>query len=127
MNERIIPNSKRKYESKRTIFGTEEEANKYINVLERHYTLDIFFKDYNKLYPIPTESWEKIVNMMKEPMKNSLKYVIFSVIKKNKNYIFVSGNWGQLRQQKFEKSIAPSKRPITLSSDTSLFDQFNDF
>ena len=33
--------------------------------LERHYILDIFFKeDFNKTYPITTQSWEKIVKLM---------------------------------------------------------------
>ena len=126
MSNQIVPTSKRIYETKRTFIGTEEEANKYINILERHYILDIFFKeDFNKTYPIPTESWEKIVKLMKQPMKYTLKYVIFSVIRKNKNYIFVSENWGQLRKQAFEKSIKPSQRGTTLSTNTSIFDKFN--
>ena len=126
MSNQIVPTSKRIYETKRTFIGTEEEANKYINILERHYILDIFFKeDFNKTYPIPTESWEKIVKLMKQPMKYTLKYVIFSVIRKNKNYIFVSENWGQLRKQAFEKSIKPSPRGTTLSTNTSIFDKFN--
>ena len=122
---RIVPTSKRIYETKRTFIGTEEEANKYINILERHYVLDIFFEDYNKTYPIPTQSWEKIVKLMKEPMKYTLKYVIFSVVRKNKNYIYVSENWGQLRKQTFEKAIQPSLPGTVLSTDTSVFDQFN--
>ena len=122
---RIVPTSKRIYETKRTFIGTEEEANKYINILERHYVLDIFFEDYNKTYPIPTQSWEKIVKLMKEPMKYTLKYVIFSVVRKNKNYIYVSENWGQLRKQTFEKAIQPSLPGTILSTDTSVFDQFN--
>ena len=122
---RIVPTSKRIYETKRTFIGTEEEANKYINILERHYVLDIFFEDYNKTYPIPTQSWEKIVKLMKEPMKYTLKYVIFSVVRKNKNYIYVSENWGQLRKQTFEKALEPSLPGTVLSTDTSVFDQFN--
>ena len=126
MSNQIVPTSKRIYETKRTFIGTEEEANKYINILERHYILVIFFKeDFNKTYPITTQSWEKIVKLMKQPMKYTLKYVIFSVIRKNKNYIFVSENWGQLRKQAFEKSIKPSPRGITLSANTSIFDKFN--
>ena len=126
MSNQIVPTSKRIYETKRTFIGTEEEANKYINILERHYILDIFFKeDFNKTYPITTQSWEKIVKLMKQPMKYTLKYVIFSVIRKNKNYIFVSENWGQLRKQAFVKSIKPSPRGITLSANTSIFDKFN--
>ena len=125
MSNQIVPTSKRIYETKRTFIGTEEEANKYINVLERHYILDIFFEDYNKTYPIPTQSWEKIVQLMPLPMKYALKYVIFSVIRKNKNYIYVSENWGQLRKQTFEKNIKPSPRGITLSDNTSIFDKFN--
>ena len=125
MSSQIVPTSKRIYETKRTFIGTEEEANKYINILERHYILDIFFEDYNKTYPIPTQSWEKIVQLMPLPMKYALKYVIFSVVRKNKNYIYVSENWGQLRKQDFEKSIKPSPRGITLSDNTSIFNKFN--
>ena len=126
MSNQIVPTSKRIYETKRTFIGTEEEANKYINILERHYILDIYFKDnYNKTYPIPTQSWEKIVKLMKEPMKYTLKYVIFSVVRKNKNFIYVSENWGQLRKQPFEKVIKPSIPGTALSTDTSVFDQFN--
>ena len=125
MSSQIVPTSKRIYETKRTFIGTEEEANKYINVLERHYIIDIFFEDYNKTYPIPTQSWEKIVQLMPLPMKYALKYVIFSVVRKNKNYIYVSENWGQLRKQAFEKSIKPSPRGITLSDNTSIFNKFN--
>ena len=126
MSKQIVPTSKRIYETKRTFIGSEEDANKYINILERHYILDIYLKDfYNKTYPIPTESWEKIVTLMSLPMKYALKYVIFSAIRKNKNYIFVSENWGQLRKQAFEKEINPSERGVTLSPDTSIFDKFN--
>ena len=126
MNKQIVPTSKRIYETKRTFIGTEDDANKYINILERHYILDIYLKDfYNKTYPIPTESWEKIVKLMSLPMKYSLKYVIFSVIRKNKNYIFVSENWGQLRKQTFVKEINPSEKGAPLSSETSIFDKFN--
>ena len=92
MSNQIVPTSKRIYETKRTFIGTEEEAYKYINILERHYILDIFFVDHNNTYPIPTQSWEKIVQMMKEPMKYALKYVIFSVVRRNKNYIYVREN-----------------------------------
>ena len=125
MSNQIVPTSKRMYETKRTFIGTEEEANKYINILERHYILDIFFDDYNKTYPIPTQSWEKIVKLMSEPMKYTLKYVIFSVVRKNKNYIYVSENWGKLRKQEFKKAINPSTKGTTLSTDTSIFNKFN--
>ena len=125
MSNQIVPTSKRMYETKRTFIGTEEEANKYINILERHYILDIFFEDYNKTYPIPTQSWEKIVKLMSEPMKYTLKYVIFSVVRKNKNFIYVSENWGQLRKQEFKKAINPSTKGTTLSADTSVFNKFN--
>ena len=125
MSSQIVPTSKRIYETKRTFIGTEEDANKYINTLERHYIIDIFFEDYNKTYPIPTQSFEKIVQLMSLPMKYALKYVIFSVIRKNKNYIYVSENWGKLRNQSFEKSIKPSPRGIALSSDISIFKKFN--
>ena len=125
MSNQIVPTSKRMYETKRTFIGTEEEANKYINILERHYILDIFFEDYNKTYPIPTQSWEKIVKLMSEPMKYTLKYVIFSVVRKNKNYIYVSENWGKLRKQEFKKAINPSTKGTTLSTDTSIFNKFN--
>ena len=124
MSSQIVPTSKRIYETKRTFIGTEEEANKYINVLERHYIIDIFFEDYNKTYPIPTQSWEKIVELMPLPMKYALKYVIFSVVRKNKNYIYVSENWGQPKNQTFEKNIRPSPRGINLSDNTSIFDKF---
>ena len=125
MSNQIVPTSKRMYETKRTFIGTEEEANKYINILERHYILDIFFEDYNKTYPIPTQSWEKIVKLMSEPMKYTLKYVIFSVVRKNKNFIYVSENWGQLRKQEFKKAINPSTKGTTLSTNTSVFNKFN--
>ena len=125
MSNQVVPTSKRIYETKRTFIGTEEEANKYINILERHYILDIFFEDYNKTYPIPTQSWEKIVSLMSGPMKYALKYVIFSVVRKNKNYIYVSENWGQLRKQAFEKSLKPSVKAPKLSVDTSVFNNFN--
>ena len=125
MSNQIIPTSKRIYETKRTFIGTEEEANEYINILERHLILDIFFEDYNKTYPIPTQSWEKIVKLMSEPMKYTLKYVIFSVVRKNKNYIYVSENWGQSRKQEFKKAINPSKKATILSADTSVFNKFN--
>ena len=125
MSNQIIPTSKRIYETKRTFIGTEEEANKYINILERHLILDIFFEDYNKTYPIPTQSWEKILKLMSEPMKYTLKYVIFSVVRKNKNYIYVSENWGQSRKQEFKKAINPSKKATILSADTSVFNKFN--
>ena len=125
MNDKEIQTSNRVYESKRSFIGTEEEANIYINILERHKILDIFFKDYNKIYPISNKSWEKIVKLMSLPMKYSLKYVIFSVIRKNKNYIFVSENWGQLRKQTFVKEINPSEKGAPLSSETSIFDKFN--
>ena len=125
MSNKVVPTSKRMYETKRTFIGTEEEAKRYINILERHYILDIFFDDYNKIYPIPTQSWEKIVKLMAEPMKYALKYVIFSVVRKNKNYIYVSENWGQFRKQAFEKSIKPSVKGTTLSVDTSIFDKIN--
>ena len=52
MSSQIVPTSKRIYESKRTFIGTEVEANRYINVLDRHLIVDIFFKDYNLTYPI---------------------------------------------------------------------------
>ena len=125
MSNQIVPTSKRIYETKRTFIGTEEEAYKYINILERHYILDIFFVDHNNTYPIPSQSFEKIVQMMKEPMKYALKYVIFSVVRRNKNYVYVSENWGQLRNQTFEKSIKPSVKATALSTDTSIFDNFN--
>ena len=125
MSNQIVPTSKRMYETKRTFIGTEEEANKYINILERHYILDIFFDDYNKTYPIPIQSWEKIVKLMSEPMKYTLKYVIFSVVRKNKNYIYVSENWGKLRKQEFKKAINPSTKGTKLSTDTSIFNKFN--
>ena len=125
MSDQIVPTSKRIYESKRTFIGTEVEANKYINVLDRHFIVDIFFKDYNITYPISVQSFEKIVKMTNLPMKYALKYLIFSVVRKNKNYIYVSENWGQLRKQAFEKSIKPSPRGITLSDNTSIFNKFN--
>ena len=125
MSNQIVPTSKRMYETKRTFIGTEEEANKYINILERHYILDIFFEDYNKTYPIPTQSWEKVVKLMNEQMKYTLKYVIFSVVRKNKNFIYVSENWGQLRRQEFKKLINPSVKGIALSADTTIFKKFN--
>ena len=53
MSNQIVPTSKRMYETKRTFIGTEEEANKYINILERHYILDIF--SYQKSFCIPKD------------------------------------------------------------------------
>ena len=50
---------------------------------------------------------------------------MFSVVRRNKNYVYVSENWGQLRKQTFEKSIKPSTKAIALSTDTSVFDNFN--
>ena len=125
MNEQIVPTSKRIYESKRTFIGTEKEANKYINVLDRHFIVDIFFKDYNITYPISVQSLEKIVKMTKLPMKYALKYIIFSVVRKNKNYIYVSENWGQPKKQPFIQELKPAERGINLSDDTSIFDNFN--
>ena len=125
MSDQIVPTSKRIYESKRTFIGTEVEANKYINVLDRHFIVDIFFKDYNITYPISVQSFEKIVKMTNLPMKHALKYIIFSVVRKNKNYIYVSENWGQLRKQTFEKALEPSLPGTVLSTDTSVFEQFN--
>ena len=125
MSDQIVPTSKRIYESKRTFIGTELEANRYINVLERHLIVDIFFKDYNKTYPISVPSLENIVKMTNLPMKHALKYIIFSVVRKNKNYIYVSENWGQPRNQAFEKVIKPANNGINLSDDTSIFDNFN--
>ena len=125
MSGQIVPTSKRIYESKRTFIGTELEANRYINVLERHLIVDIFFKDYNKTYPISVPSLESIVKMTNLPMKHALKYIIFSVVRKNKNYIYVSENWGQPRNQAFEKVIKPANNGINLSDDTSIFDNFN--
>ena len=125
MSGQIVPTSKRIYESKRTFIGTELEANRYINVLERHLIVDIFFKDYNKTYPISVPSLENIVKMTNLPMKHALKYIIFSVVRKNKNYIYVSENWGQPRNQAFEKVIKPANNGINLSDDTSIFDNFN--
>ena len=123
MSEEIIPTSKRIYESKRTFIGTELEANKYINVLDRHFIVDIFFKDYNLTYPISVQSFEKIVKMTDLPMKYALKYMIFSVVRKNKNYIYVSENWGQPRNQTFVKGLKPAVQGINLSDDTSIFDK----
>ena len=125
MSDQIVPTSKRIYESKRTFIGTEVEANKYINVLDRHFIVDIFFKDYNTTYPISVQSLEKIVKMTSLPMKYALKYLIFSVVRKNKNYIYVSENWGQPRKQTFDKDIKPSNRGINLSDDISIFDKIN--
>ena len=59
------------------------------------------------------------------PMKHGLKYIIFSVVRKNKNYIYVSENWGQPKKQTFEKNIKPANQGINLSDDTSIFDNFN--
>ncbi len=125
MSDQIVPTSKRIYESKRTFIGTEVEANKYINVLDRHFIVDIFFKDYNITYPISVQSFEKIVKMTNLPMKYALKYLIFSVVRKNKNYIYVSENWGQPKKQIFDKGIKPANRGINLSDDTSIFDKIN--
>ena len=125
MSSQIVPTSKRIYESKRTFIGTEVEANRYINVLDRHLIVDIFFKDYNLTYPISVPSLEKIVKMTNLPMKHGLKYIIFSVVRKNKNYIYVSENWGQSKKQTFEKNIKPANQGINLSDDTSIFDNFN--
>ena len=125
MNEQIVPTSKRIYESKRTFIGTEKEANKYINVLDRHFIVDIFFKDYNITYPISVQSFEKIVKMTNLPMKYALKYLIFSVVRKNKNYIYVSENWGQPKKQPFIQELKPAERGINLSDDTSIFDKIN--
>ena len=125
MNDQIVPTSKRIYESKRTFIGTEVEANKYINVLDRHFIVDIFFKDYNITYPISVQSFEKIVKMTNLPMKYALKYMIFSVIRKNKNYIYVSENWGQPRNQTFDKEIKPANKGVNLSDDISIFDKLN--
>ena len=125
MSDQIVPTSKRIYESKRTFIGTEFEANKYINVLDRHFIVDIFFKDYNITYPISVPSFEKIVKMINLPMKYALKYLIFSVVRKNKNYIYVSENWGQPKKQAFEKIIKPANQGINLSDDTSIFDDIN--
>ena len=125
MSDQIVPTSKRIYESKRTFIGTEVEANKYINVLDRHFIVDIFFKDYNTTYPISVQSLEKIVKMTSLPMKYALKYLIFSVVRKNKNYIYVSENWGQPRKQNFDKDIKPANRGINLSDDISIFDKIN--
>ena len=44
MSNQVLLTSKRIYETKKTFIGTEEEANKYINILERHYILDNFLK-----------------------------------------------------------------------------------
>ena len=109
MSDQIVPTSKRIYESKRTFIGTEVEANKYINVLDRHFIVDIFFKDYNITYPISVQSFEKIVKMTNLPMKYALKYLIFSVVRKNKNYIYVSENWGQPKKQIFDYNICKLK------------------
>ena len=125
MSDQIVPTSKRIYESKRTFIGTEVEANKYINVLDRHFIVDIFFKDYNITYPISVQSFEKIVKMTNLPMKYALKYLIFSVVRKNKNYIYVSENWGQPKKQIFDEGIKPANRGINLSDDTSIFDKIN--
>ena len=125
MNDQIVPTSKRIYESKRTFIGTEKEANKYINVLDRHFIVDIFFKDYNITYPISVQSFEKIVKMTNLPMKYALKYMIFSVVRKNKNYIYVSENWGQPRNQTFDKEIKPANKGVNLSDDISIFDKLN--
>ena len=125
MSDQIVPTSKRIYESKRTFIGTEVEANKYINVLDRHFIVDIFFKDYNITYPISVQSFEKIVKMTNLPMKYALKYLIFSVVRKNKNYIYVSENWGQPKKQIFDIGIKPANRGINLSDDTSIFDKIN--
>ena len=119
MNEQIVPTSKR------TFIGTEKEANKYINVLDRHFIVDIFFKDYNITYPISVQSLEKIVKMTKLPMKYALKFIIFSVVRKNKNYIYVSENWGQPKKQPFIQELKPEERGINLSDDTSIFDKIN--
>ena len=62
---------------------------------------------------------------MKQPMKYTLKYVIFSLARKNKNFIYVSENWGKLRKQSFEKVKKPSLTGTVFNSDTSVFDQFN--
>ena len=125
MSDQIVPTSKRVYESKRTLIGTEVEANKYINVLDRHFIVDIFFKDYNITYPISVQSFEKIVKMTNLPMKYALKYLIFSVVRKNKNYIYVSENWGQPKKQPFIQELKPAERGINLSDDTSIFDKIN--
>ena len=125
MSSQIVPTSKRIYESKRTFIGTELEANRYINVLERHLIVDIFFKDYNITYPISVPSLEKIVKMTNLPMKHALKYIIFSVVRKNKNYIYVSENWGQPKKQPFIQELKPAELGINLSDDTSIFDKIN--
>ena len=61
--------------------------------------------------------------MTKLPMKYALKYIIFSVVRKNKNYIYVSENWGQPRKQPFNKDLKPANHGINLSDDTSIFDK----
>ena len=127
MNKEIIPTSKRIYEKKRTFIGTEEDAKKYINVLDKHYILDIFFEDYNRTYPIPTQSWEKIVKLMPEPMKYALKYVIFSVTRQNKNYIYVSESRNITRNETFETALKPAPKAAKLNTDASVFNNFKKF
>jgi hypothetical protein len=63
--------------------------------------------------------------MTKLPMKYALKYIIFSVVRKNKNYIYVSENWGQPKKQPFIQELKPAERGINLSDDTSIFDKIN--
>ena len=125
MSNEIRPTSKRIYEAKRTFIGTEIEAKKYINVLDRHFIVDIFFEDYNKSYPISVQSLEKIIKLTSLPMQYGLKYLIFSVVRKNKNYIYVSENWGQTRKQTLETELKSSNPGISLSDDVSIFDKFN--
>ena len=125
MSNEIRPTSKRIYEAKRTFIGTEIEAKKYINVLDRHFIVDIFFKDYNKSYPISVQSLEKIIKLTSLPMQYGLKYLIFSVVRKNKNYIYVSENWGQTRKQTLETELKSSNTGISLSDDVSIFDNIN--
>ena len=74
------------YEKKRTLSGTLDEANKYLEILQNHSDLFVtFYLDSDEedklVIPLKLESWNKIKKLLFEQPQYSLGHVLFSSIK----------------------------------------------
>ena len=74
------------YEKKRTLSGTFDEANKYLEILQNHPDLNVTFyldsdQEEKSVIPLKLESWHKIKKLLSEQPQYTLGHILFSSIK----------------------------------------------
>ena len=109
--------------------GIEEEAEEYLQVLEKHPELNISFEDPDFPLKFSIKSWKRIIQLMDEEKKYSLAFIVFSMI----NEVEESDIWGIRINEQYEENgddkvleaSLPPDAPIIMCEDD--INQFTDY